>query len=332
MEIFSNMKTNTLPVTGEKIILAPFTFSLFRMTLEAVETLHLPSYKGSAIRGSFGHTFKKVACSQREMECKECDISQKCVYAYIFETIANKNDSFLRNSGSVAHPYIIRPPLDAREVYGAGEELVFELILVGKAIDYMPYFAYTFVQMGEQGLGRGRGKFILKEIESVGLHGRHAAIYRLGDQNIKDETLPITCEELLKSRSIPEECTLRFLTRLELKEKGGYPEPDFGLLFRGLLRRITTLGHLHCGLDCTSIDFSGLSHAADEVQTVSNRLDWEDAERFSNRQKQRMPFGGMKGEIAFRGDLTPFWPYILLGEWVHLGKKTSFGLGRYVVD
>jgi len=44
---------------------------------------------------------------------------------------------------------------------------------------------------------------------------------------------------------------------------------------------------------------------------------------------QRMPFGGRLGEIAFEGDLTPFWPFLVLGEHVHVGKKTSFGFGQY---
>ena len=121
------METNTLPIRDAKTILAPFTFSIFRMTLEAVDPLHLPGYKGSAIRGSFGHTFKKVVCPLREVDCQDCTISNKCVYAYIFETIANKNDPFLRNKDKASHPYIIRPPLDEREDYDAGEKLNFEL-------------------------------------------------------------------------------------------------------------------------------------------------------------------------------------------------------------
>ncbi|RLC18770.1 MAG: hypothetical protein DRI57_07960 [Deltaproteobacteria bacterium] len=72
-----------------------------------------------------------------------------------------------------------------------------------------------------------------------------------------------------------------------------------------------------------------LSHAADDVRTVSSDLRWEHAIRYSNRQKRSMPFGGLIGEVTFAGDLAPFWPFILLGEWMHVGKKTSFGLGQY---
>ncbi len=42
-----------------------------------------------------------------------------------------------------------------------------------------------------------------------------------------------------------------------------------------------------------------------------------------------MKLGGFVGRITFEGDLTPFLPYIRIGEAVHVGKATSFGLGRY---
>ncbi|NIA10440.1 MAG: CRISPR system precrRNA processing endoribonuclease RAMP protein Cas6, partial [Nitrospiraceae bacterium] len=60
-----------------------------------------------------------------------------------------------------------------------------------------------------------------------------------------------------------------------------------------------------------------------------NTLYWHDWERWSNRQGTRMKLGGFMGEVTYKGDLRPFWPYIRLGEYVHVGKGSSFGLGRY---
>jgi hypothetical protein len=45
-----------------------------------------------------------------------------------------------------------------------------------------------------------------------------------------------------------------------------------------------------------------------------------------------MKFGGLLGEITYRGDLTPFLPWLALGEWMHISGKTSFGLGRYTIE
>jgi len=250
---------------------------------------------------------------------------------YIFETRSSPEDSFLRNKDRAANPYIIRPPLDVQEEFNAGDELAFEVILIGKAIEYLPCFIISFVEMGKTGLGRGKGRFSLSRMEIIGADRSLTVIYQESDQRLKYPNQEITCSDLPGACPPQEKCTFRFLTRLELKEKEKYPDIRFGVLFRALLRRITTLAHLHCGIDCSGIDFGGLSHAADLVKTVSSNLSYEYAERYSNRQKQRMPFGGLIGDITFEGDLAPFWTFILLGEWLHVGKKTSFGLGRYEI-
>jgi hypothetical protein len=42
--------------------------------------------------------------------------------------------------------------------------------------------------------------------------------------------------------------------------------------------------------------------------------------------------GGVIGEAVLRGDLTPFAELLAAGQWTHLGKNTSFGLGRYRLE
>ena len=41
--------------------------------------------------------------------------------------------------------------------------------------------------------------------------------------------------------------------------------------------------------------------------------------------------GGFVGDISFKGDLEKFLPFIALGEYIHLGKGTSFELGKYEI-
>ncbi|MBU2578468.1 CRISPR system precrRNA processing endoribonuclease RAMP protein Cas6, partial [Patescibacteria group bacterium] len=43
----------------------------------------------------------------------------------------------------------------------------------------------------------------------------------------------------------------------------------------------------------------------------------------------RMKMGGFMGEITFEGDIDPFMHLIKAGEILHVGKGTSFGLGKY---
>lgn len=44
-----------------------------------------------------------------------------------------------------------------------------------------------------------------------------------------------------------------------------------------------------------------------------------------------MKMGGFIGSITFEGDFKEFIPFLLLGEYVHVGKGTSFGLGKYEI-
>jgi CRISPR/Cas system endoribonuclease Cas6 (RAMP superfamily) len=67
------------------------------------------------------------------------------------------------------------------------------------------------------------------------------------------------------------------------------------------------------------------------IKIVKRVLYWHDWERYSNRQETRMKMGGFMGEITYEGDFEPFLPYIRLGEYMHVGKGSSFGLGRYEV-
>ena len=39
-----------------------FKLACYELTIHPVEPLELPPYKGSALRGGFGHTFKRLAC------------------------------------------------------------------------------------------------------------------------------------------------------------------------------------------------------------------------------------------------------------------------------
>ncbi|MDY6856446.1 MAG: hypothetical protein SWO11_17435 [Thermodesulfobacteriota bacterium] len=121
-------------------------------------------YKGSTLRGGFGNSFKKIVCVQKERDCPSCILKGQCVYSYVFETPPKPDTKVMRKYESVPHPFIIEPPSENKRGYKPREGLTFGLTLVGKAIDFLPYFIYTFEELGKIGIVKGRGRFDLKAV------------------------------------------------------------------------------------------------------------------------------------------------------------------------
>lgn len=58
----------------------------YRFKFRAIDTVRLPDYAGSAWRGVFGRSLKKIVCVTREPRCEPCLLYRNCIYPYIFET------------------------------------------------------------------------------------------------------------------------------------------------------------------------------------------------------------------------------------------------------
>jgi hypothetical protein len=150
---------------GREVIISIATAS-FQFSLVPLEPIILPPYKGSTLRGGFGSTFRRIVCVTRDKKCRECLLKGKCVYSYVFETPPPADTVIMRKYEAAPHPFVIEPPLEQKRVYNPEEDLLFGLVLVGRAIDYLPYFIYTFDELGKAGLGKGRGKYELKTVTS----------------------------------------------------------------------------------------------------------------------------------------------------------------------
>ncbi|MFN3466207.1 MAG: CRISPR system precrRNA processing endoribonuclease RAMP protein Cas6 [Candidatus Brocadiales bacterium] len=334
-----------------------FQLSIFRFVIKTLDEIRLPVYKGSAFRGGFGYVFKKVACTQRGVTCDECLLKSTCVYSYVFETSPQKDSEILKLYPRVPHPFVIEPPMDERLAYPPGSEIAFHLVLIGRAIDYLPYFIYTFIELGNVGIGHSpvaaalacekkRGRYTLTTVEGLDEQGRPTLIYTHEDKtilanppiirftfNLGEENVAWELASHAISKDSPD-LTLRFLTPTRIKYNESLTDQlPFHVLIRNLLRRISALSYFHCG-QRLDLDFKGLIERAKEVETVSSDLRWTDWERYSTRQASRMKLGGITGTATYNLPiilLKELWPMLKLGQHIHVGKGTSFGLGRYEV-
>ncbi len=288
----------------------------------------LPSYKGSTLRGGFGHAFKRVVCALKSKECAGCLLKGRCVYAYVFETPPPEGTKMMRKYASAPHPFVIEPPPERRRGYIPGEEITFGLTLIGRAIDYLPYFVYAFDELGRIGIGRGKAGFELVDVVCNGEGIYDAGTRTLGSYSSSDLNISFPAP----SGAVSEPLTLRFLTPTRIVYGGRLTfDLEFHVLVRNLLRRLSLLSYFHCDAEPADWDFREIIRKAESVRVKSRSLGWHDWERYSARQKTRMKMGGFVGEATFEGDTGPFMDLVRAGEVLHVGKGTAFGLGRFMI-
>ena len=100
-----------------------------------------------------------------------------------------------------------------------------------------------------------------------------------------------------------------------------------------LLGRVNALSTLYgSGVLVTPEEKRSLLTRAETIILEHSSLAWSDWQRYSKRTESVMPFGGLLGESVYCGELSPFIPWLSLGQWIGVGGKTSFGLGRYELE
>ena len=308
-------------------------FAKFRFSLRLLTDGRLPAYLGPTLRGGFGHVFRRNVCISQSEGCEDCLLRGTCAYSYCFETPTGQEMNLDYDSSHYPHPFVIEPPLesvDGRPVNGC---LRFNLVLVGKAIDYLPYFVFVFDELGRAGIGRDRARYILETVEALAsLDGsQYQPVYDCNRRFVSSCPPSITFADAVngvKDRC-PRKVAIGFLTPTRIMYQGRLAETvDFQVLIKNILRRLSLLSEMHCGSE-RSLDYRQIIDQAATVNTVDSRLYWRDMERYSSRQKRSMKLGGFVGSTTFEGDLGEFMPLLKLGEYLHVGKGTSFGLGQY---
>lgn len=305
----------------------------YRFQIRFETEAELPPYKGSTIRGVFGHALKRTVCVLRHQECPACILREKCLYTQVFETPLSLPKKAAVPNGAIPHPFVIEPPLETKTSYQPGDTLECGLILFGEVNRMLPYFIHAFEEMGRIGLGRrgaeGRaGNYCLIKVTSGGrlLYSPADGPLKVGE-TIEDITLaPVRHENSPNCIRIDLETPLRF--KREGRLSNGL---TFDTLVRLMLRRASSLLEAFDGRE-PDLDYRGFIARACTVTAGPSEVRWTDWERYSNRQRQRMQLGGLTGAISYQGCLAEFMPLLEFAKKTHIGKQTSFGLGKIMFE
>jgi hypothetical protein len=306
--------TSGIGFTQAALAIRHFRLVQVRFILKATTAIQLPPYKGSALRGGFGHALKRITCAMSAQACTACQAPEHCVYAYLFETKIQPQEA---GEEAIPRPFVLIPPMESHQMYAAGDVLSCDLVLAGDAIDYLPFFIVALRELGRLGLGRERGRYVVTQVQCLPPHAPAYEIYSGPEDRFHDLRRAATGEELLLPYEglSPRQVTLEFITPTRLKYQGRLlkKDPPFHVVLRRLLDRIAEFSLFFHGTPL-DLDMKGWKRQSEDIRGLESRVAHYDWERYSSRQRTRMKLGGVVGTATYTGDLAPFLPLLALGE------------------
>ena len=149
----------------------PLTVHHLTFHCRAQEPILWHPFKGSAVRGAFAGVLRRTFCPEGRDSSHSGNADQLhasvCPVCQLL-SMPQEEDA----DGDLRRPYAVRPPLDNRTRYAAGEPFAFTVTLFGDHLGYLPYLALGAEGMGSGGIGRkddrgGRGRFTIEAITST---------------------------------------------------------------------------------------------------------------------------------------------------------------------
>lgn len=278
-----------------------------KVTLTFQERAELPPFLGSALRGAIGQALYRT-----DQE------------AYAFLYAKGKNSE---GKQDIAKPYMVIPPKISIEnrVVEAGEELSFEIVLFGSAEKYVDALTKALRRSSKYGLGARRYGFELCRISNGGkqrIHWQEYLFYEAGASGGKKSGQKLSCVT---------GTIIRLCTPLRIRRGGQLLESiSFETLIRNIINRILRLTERYGGwIDIGEAE--KIQSLAAGVKTVRENLSIHHLQRYSNRVQDKMDFSGLMGEVEYEGDLTPFVSWLSAAQILHIGRNTTFGMGKIQV-
>lgn len=261
----------------------------------------------SSIRGIFGRSLKNTFCLQRNIDCNKCSF-QDCLYFIIFEKIYQKDKSF--------HPYILRQvSIDERH-----NIIKLELKLVGDICEKFPQIIHALLRMQRYSIGIKGERHQIK-IKCIYDNQNHI-VYEIKEQRINQ---PDPIKISLEKKSV-NKLEIHFITPLRMKYRNKLMrEFIWTNFYRSLYERIK---FINTYLETDKLNLPPfILH--NDVELDKTNLIWQEQYRKSKMQNQKMSFGGLIGKVIISNVDENIYSILKLGEILHSGRQTTFGLGKY---
>lgn len=279
------------------------------------------------IKTDFNSAFREAVCG-RAHACEDCSERDVCSYHATFSQAVSEDATAVKRHQKPSLPFVFDFPLLPAPP-NSGKEIEIGLVIAGTAINYVnDYVAAMCLMFNPVSAGR-RGIANVVRVESVTISECRNSIMEDRGLVALDNISTISARDIADMRDLdPNRIRLTITAPMRLLHDGKpVRELTFPLFVRPLLRRISSLAYYYYG-DGLEVDYKWLSSLSESVKIVENGFHpaaWGE-ENYGER------FTGIAGSAVFEGMLSDFHNFLLLGEYFHVGKGASFGLGRYLID
>lgn len=325
----------------------------YRLTARLRQGVRMPEYAGSLLRGQFGAALRNVACMTRQPTCGGCRLLTTCPYTRIFEAIPPAGHE-LQAFSAIPNAYVVEPPLPPDGLQHAKSPhahphptdiapdglLVLHQVLVGPAIEQLALVVFAWQRALAQGLTKSRSPADLLQVDWVDANGTPHTIWH-GQQRVLAAHPAALAVPDMPALPVAADGThtlgLQLHTPLRLQQQGHPLRPDQltpRVLVAAVARRVALVLEFHA----QQLQWGKLvpaTVAMAQQLTDTRQLQWFDWTRYSSRQQQEMTLGGVLGAWTLHGPkdaLAAVWPWLWLGQWLHVGKNATMGMGGYTLS
>lgn len=290
-------------------------------------------YLGSAWRGAFGRALRETVCVTGLPDCGDCALVNTCAYPTVFENRTPAEAQKLKRYQHTPNPFVLEPAEYGFDRHD--ETLTLGVTLMGGANAHLPCILHALERAGRNGLTARKVDLTLLDVYAECAQKAKEGTRREWRQvRTPSDNLDGQVLDIAPLPRPPAALKIRLLSPLRIKQDGhlvGANVFGFRAFAANLIRRISLLTYFF-GETPLETDFADIIRLAGTVPVSRPNLKWRELTRHSSRQGGKIPMGGLVGSFELRStDLGPFWPCLWLGQWTHVGKGCTMGLGRYVV-
>lgn len=280
----------------------------------AKQSPYLNQDRGAIWRSVLGMQLLRHHCPSHSSRGCQCPIERPCLYARLFLNPIPPDSQVMRQYTNAPQPYTLSTCAGQRIDDNLWQTTLL-VSLFGQACEAQTEVIIALIRGAKAGIGPNREP----------LHLANQAV--LKHKNSSSHCLDI--EVLATSGKVE----IQLLSPLKIKQQGRYCQAkDFTprTFFAALQRRACMLSYFHQGLQVET-GFQTRVQAAEALQWQRKKLHWQNSERFSQRQKQKIPLGGLVGRCLLdNSGLNDELRYLLnFGQHIGVGQHAVLGQGRY---